>query len=254
MNCIITAQLNLIQPHSPPTNTIHRTTAFTMNPDDQFLGRILNSTPQVELCRSWMESGFCAYGEHCHYSHVSPKKITKRSPLNKPEITCRYWMKFGHCKRGDQCRFKHADTEFVPQPQQPPQQYSPEMMIMSNPTMTSEPGIDSIEIEDQLLERSAPLPVREEDSLNPMWRRLMGRMLKLKKYQYKCTHWDDLHGRCKLGHKCEEHTEYMKWLKNRLFGEKQKRKSNVWNSPKSTWAHQNKLAMPPSSLHLGPSR
>lgn len=159
---------------------------------------------------------------HNHY-HFSPKKTSK--------IQCRYWVKFGSCKRGDRCRFRHDNVVSV----KPPQQTSP-----SNPSKTHW----NQAVGDTMSYDSTD---SDEDLLDPMWRRLMGRMIKLDKYQYECTNWNN--GGCQLGEKCKEHTQYMAWLKNKLFTEKKKQKSamrsvGAWSSPKSPWKRKEELTMP----------
>lgn len=98
-----------------------------------------DESKSAPLCRYWMETGWCSYGEHCGFSHPQFNHIPDgcyqepTSPVSPPisnslsdhsnhapsssngsdrqHIQFRYWAKFGNCNRGKKCRFQHGPLE-----------------------------------------------------------------------------------------------------------------------------------------------
>eukprot|EP00871_Galdieria_phlegrea_P002724 jgi/Galph1/3452/GphlegSOOS_G2077.1 len=66
-----------------------------------------NALYKTELCRSFMETGFCRYGSKCQFAHGSDElRQIKRHPKYKTRY-CRNFMKEGSCPYGSRCRFIH---------------------------------------------------------------------------------------------------------------------------------------------------
>jgi len=63
---------------------------------------------KTELCKSWVESGLCRYGEKCQFAH-GPTELRPvlRHPKYKTEI-CKTFHTYGTCPYGKRCRFVHT--------------------------------------------------------------------------------------------------------------------------------------------------
>ncbi|KAI6213227.1 Protein TIS11 [Aphelenchoides besseyi] len=71
-----------------------------------------NSAPKnpklykTELCRSWMDSGRCNYGDRCQYAHgEGEKRPIPRHPKYKTEA-CQSYHQSGYCPYGPRCSFR----------------------------------------------------------------------------------------------------------------------------------------------------
>jgi len=63
---------------------------------------------KTELCKSWVESGLCRYGEKCQFAHGSAElRPVFRHPKYKTEI-CKTFHNYGTCPYGKRCRFVHT--------------------------------------------------------------------------------------------------------------------------------------------------
>jgi len=62
---------------------------------------------KTELCKSWIESGTCRYGDKCQFAH-GPEELRPifRHPKYKTEI-CKTFHNYGTCPYGKRCRFVH---------------------------------------------------------------------------------------------------------------------------------------------------
>ncbi|CAD5222659.1 unnamed protein product [Bursaphelenchus okinawaensis] len=68
---------------------------------------------KTELCRSWMESGRCNYGERCQYAHGdTEKRPIPRHPKYKTEA-CQSYHQSGYCPYGPRCHFIHNEEPHV---------------------------------------------------------------------------------------------------------------------------------------------
>jgi butyrate response factor 1 len=62
---------------------------------------------KTELCRSFVDTGFCRYGVKCQFAHGSHEiRPVMRHPKYKTE-TCKNFASTGHCPYGARCRFIH---------------------------------------------------------------------------------------------------------------------------------------------------
>jgi hypothetical protein len=65
---------------------------------------------KTELCKSWVETGFCIYGNKCRFAHgkleifVKPSNNTKYKQKN-----CLTFFQQGFCNYGKRCHFKHDE-------------------------------------------------------------------------------------------------------------------------------------------------
>jgi len=62
---------------------------------------------KTELCRSFVDTGFCRYGVKCQFAHGSHEiRPVIRHPKYKTEV-CKNFASTGHCPYGARCRFIH---------------------------------------------------------------------------------------------------------------------------------------------------
>jgi len=67
---------------------------------------------KTELCRSWVESAQCKYGNKCQFAHGRQElRPVIRHPKYKTEI-CKTFHTNGTCPYGKRCRFVHNPTEW----------------------------------------------------------------------------------------------------------------------------------------------
>jgi len=66
---------------------------------------------KTELCRSWVESALCKYGNKCQFAHGQHElRPVIRHPKYKTEI-CKTFHTNGTCPYGKRCRFVHNPAE-----------------------------------------------------------------------------------------------------------------------------------------------
>jgi len=66
---------------------------------------------KTELCRSWVESSICKYGNKCQFAHGQHElRPVIRHPKYKTEI-CKTFHTNGTCPYGRRCRFVHNPAE-----------------------------------------------------------------------------------------------------------------------------------------------
>lgn len=66
---------------------------------------------KTELCRPFLENGFCKYGDKCQFAHGEPDlRCLPRHPKYKTEL-CRTYHTRGFCPYGMRCHFIHSIDE-----------------------------------------------------------------------------------------------------------------------------------------------
>ncbi|EME30868.1 zinc finger protein isoform 1 [Galdieria sulphuraria] len=69
-----------------------------------------NDLYKTELCRSFMETGFCRYHSKCQFAHgVEELRPVKRHPKYKTRL-CKNFVENGTCPYGSRCRFIHGSS------------------------------------------------------------------------------------------------------------------------------------------------
>ena len=72
---------------------------------------------KTEMCKNWVESGFCRYRMNCKYAHGFHELVNKVTDMSEPN----YKYKSKHCKQfrdeqfcpyGSRCHFRHDDRPF----------------------------------------------------------------------------------------------------------------------------------------------
>lgn len=81
-----------------------------------------------EICRYFLRTGTCGYGNKCRYDHPKsahkPNLNTQGYPIREGECICRFFVKNGWCGFGATCKFHHPELPQRP-PQIPPMPSSP---------------------------------------------------------------------------------------------------------------------------------
>ncbi len=67
---------------------------------------------KTELCKSWSESGFCAYGNKCRFAHGKHEMFQKNINSKKyKQKECMSFFKNGYCCYGSRCHFRHEERK-----------------------------------------------------------------------------------------------------------------------------------------------
>ena len=65
---------------------------------------------KTEMCKNWIESGQCRYGNKCQFAHGNVEVINKDPTNNKYKSkACKQFHEKFHCPYGRRCLFKHED-------------------------------------------------------------------------------------------------------------------------------------------------
>ena len=64
---------------------------------------------KTELCKSFLENGFCVYGNKCRFAHGKNELMTKSSGTNYKKKPCKSFIETGFCPYGSRCNFKHDE-------------------------------------------------------------------------------------------------------------------------------------------------
>lgn len=71
---------------------------------------------KTELCKNWVEQGYCRYGKRCQFAHGNLDVKDKNQPTNDlyKSRTCKSFhkRKIAHCLYGNRCQFRHEDRQF----------------------------------------------------------------------------------------------------------------------------------------------
>lgn len=66
---------------------------------------------KTELCKSFMETNFCVYGNKCRFAHGYKELVVKAQINNYKKKMCNSFFKFGFCPYGSRCNFKHDERK-----------------------------------------------------------------------------------------------------------------------------------------------
>ena len=65
---------------------------------------------KTELCKSWIETNFCVYGNRCRFAHGKGELNIKLQSLNYKKKPCSSFLNFGFCPYGSRCNFIHVEN------------------------------------------------------------------------------------------------------------------------------------------------
>ena len=66
---------------------------------------------KTELCKKFMETGFCVYGNKCRFAHGKHELMTKPINTNYKKKMCKSFQETGFCPYGSRCNFKHDERK-----------------------------------------------------------------------------------------------------------------------------------------------
>ena len=66
---------------------------------------------KTELCKSFMETNFCVYGNKCRFAHGFKELVVKKQINNYKQKMCNSFFKKGFCPYGNRCNFKHDERK-----------------------------------------------------------------------------------------------------------------------------------------------
>ena len=79
----------------------------------QLEGKIQNDQNyKTELCKKFMSTGFCPYGNKCRFAHGKNELITKIQGANYKTDKCKSFYEKGYCPYGSRCKFQHDERKF----------------------------------------------------------------------------------------------------------------------------------------------
>ena len=66
---------------------------------------------KTELCKSWMETHFCVYGNRCRFAHGKNELNIKLQSSNYKKKPCSSFLNYGFCPYGSRCNFIHVEKK-----------------------------------------------------------------------------------------------------------------------------------------------
>ena len=66
---------------------------------------------KTELCKSFMETNFCVYGNKCRFAHGYNELVVKRQINHYKQKPCNSFFQKGFCPYGNRCNFKHDERK-----------------------------------------------------------------------------------------------------------------------------------------------
>ena len=66
---------------------------------------------KTELCKSFMETKICVYGNKCRFAHGYKELVVKKQNTKYKQKLCNSFFKNGFCPYGNRCNFKHDERK-----------------------------------------------------------------------------------------------------------------------------------------------
>ena len=66
---------------------------------------------KTELCKSFMETNFCVYGNKCRFAHGYKELVSKKQINHYKQKMCNSFFNKGYCPYGNRCNFKHDERK-----------------------------------------------------------------------------------------------------------------------------------------------
>lgn len=66
---------------------------------------------KTELCKSWIETRFCVYGNKCRFAHGRHELFCKFPATNYKKKSCKSFNEQGICLYGARCNFRHDERK-----------------------------------------------------------------------------------------------------------------------------------------------
>lgn len=83
-----------------------------LEPVDKNLEAKIDPKFKTELCKSWIETKFCVYGNKCRFAHGKDEIFNKQVNKTKyKQKDCMSFFQHGFCNYGSRCHFKHDERK-----------------------------------------------------------------------------------------------------------------------------------------------
>ena len=81
---------------------------------DLLLGKIDKTKFKTEMCKNWIEQGYCRYGTKCQFAHGNVEVIIKKDPVHDKYKSkqCKQFHEKAFCPYGKRCQFRHEERCF----------------------------------------------------------------------------------------------------------------------------------------------
>ena len=80
--------------------------------EEEMKAACLNIKLKNELCRNFLETGFCKYHDKCQFAHGIQELRQHHSTNNKYKTKkCISYFERGQCSYGERCNFRHHEDE-----------------------------------------------------------------------------------------------------------------------------------------------
>lgn len=66
---------------------------------------------KTEMCKTWIETGFCPYGNKCRFAHGKSELLFKPTSSSYKKKPCKSFMLKGYCPYGTRCNFRHDERK-----------------------------------------------------------------------------------------------------------------------------------------------
>jgi hypothetical protein len=74
--------------------------------------RQLDPKYKTELCKSWLKTNLCVYGNKCRFAHGSSELFSKyESTTRYKQKNCKSFEDNGFCMYGSRCNFRHSEIK-----------------------------------------------------------------------------------------------------------------------------------------------
>ena len=68
---------------------------------------------KTELCKSWVNTNFCPYGNKCRFAHGKNELVSKHINSSYKKKPCNSFETLGYCPYGTRCNFKHDERKLT---------------------------------------------------------------------------------------------------------------------------------------------
>ena len=82
-----------------------------LDPVDYEAEKLKDPKYKTELCKSWMETHFCVYGNQCRFAHGKHELMNKPVNSNYKKKQCKSFQEEGFCPYGMRCNFIHNNRK-----------------------------------------------------------------------------------------------------------------------------------------------
>jgi hypothetical protein len=82
------------------------------DPVDIHVEKQMDPKYKTEMCKSWIQTNFCVYGNKCRFAHGAHELFSKSSNTNNyKQKDCKSFVENGFCMYGMRCNFRHGEIK-----------------------------------------------------------------------------------------------------------------------------------------------